>query len=69
MSNNKSMTLEECCGCKYLVRLIALGLGARCRHPDNQKYKRKGEALPHLPIIISRIPSPCMHKKSCKRRK
>ena len=64
MKNDKTMTLEECDGCKYLIRLIGLGLGVRCTHPDNQKYKLKEELLPHLPLIITRVPINCPLKET-----
>ena len=64
----KTMTLEECQGCKYLIKIIALGLGVRCRHPENQKYKLEDEILPHMPVIISRIPSPCSYRDSSEKK-
>ena len=58
----KIITLEECQGCKYLIKIIALGLGVRCRHPESQKYKLEDDILSHMPVIISRIPSGCKLK-------
>ena len=58
----KIMLMEECDKCKHLVRLIGLGLGARCTHSDNQKYKLK-EDNQNMPVIISRIPSDCKLKE------
>ena len=53
------MLMEECGRCKYKARLIGLGLGVRCTHPDNQKYKLKDDNQT-MPIIITRVPSSCL---------
>ncbi len=28
------MKLEICTKCKYVMRMIGIGLGVRCKHPD-----------------------------------
>ena len=39
------MLIKECEGCRYLIKLIGLGLGVRCNHPD----RRENDKL--IPII------------------
>lgn len=39
------MLIKECEGCKYLSRMIGIGLGVRCNHP----VRRPKEGL--IPII------------------
>lgn len=39
------MLIKECEGCKYLNKMIAIGLGVRCSHPD----RRPKEGL--IPVI------------------
>ena len=62
------MLMEECGRCKYKAHLIALGLGVRCTHPDNQKYKPE-EDNQTMPIIISRVPSNCPLQDTSQKRK
>ena len=57
------MLMEECARCKYKVHLIALGLGVRCTHPGNQKYKTEKDSQ-NMPVVISRIPSNCLLKET-----
>jgi len=67
-TSNKTMMMKECGRCKYKVHLIGLGLGVRCTHPDNQKYKRE-EDNQNMPILISRVPSNCLYKDTGKKKK
>lgn len=62
------MQMEECGRCKYKAGLIALGLGVRCTHPDNQKYKLKEDSQT-MPVIISRVPSNCLLKETGRKKK
>ncbi len=64
----KNMQMEECGRCKYKAHLIALGLGVRCTHPDNQKYKQE-EDHQTMPIIISRVPSNCLLQNTGQKKK
>lgn len=64
----KNMQMEECGRCKYKARLIALGLGVRCTHPDNQKYKLEEDSQT-MPIIISRVPSKCLLQDTGQKKK
>jgi len=40
------MLIKDCIGCKYLVKMIAIGLGVRCSHPQR---KPKDNTL--IPVI------------------
>ena len=62
------MLMEECGRCKYKARLIGLGLGVRCTHPDNQQYKLKDDNKT-MPIIISRVPSNCLLQDTGQKKK
>jgi hypothetical protein len=42
------MLIKECEGCIYLIRMIAIGQGVRCDHPDRKP--KEG-----LPPVISNI--------------
>jgi len=53
------MLSKDCKGCKYCVWMVALGLGIRCSHEENQKYKPKDEKLQNLPVVISHITENC----------
>ena len=64
----KNMLMEECGRCKYKAHLIGLGLGVRCTHPDNQKYKRE-EDNQNMPILISRVPSNCLLQDTGQKKK
>lgn len=64
----KNMQMEECGRCKYKAHLIGLGLGVRCTHPGNQKYKLKDDNQT-MPIIISRVPSNCLLKDTGQKKK
>jgi len=35
----ESNSKEVCINCKYVVHLIALGLGMRCNHPKRNSFK------------------------------
>jgi hypothetical protein len=39
------MLIKECDGCRYLIRMIGVGLGVRCNHPT----RRPQEGL--IPVI------------------
>ena len=52
------MLSNDCKSCKYVVWLIALGQGVRCKHLQNQKYKKEG-ATSETPVVISNIPNGC----------
>jgi hypothetical protein len=56
------MLLKDCQDCKYCRRMIGVGLGVRCSHPENQKFKRIDESHPQLPVIISRVSEECGYK-------
>lgn len=60
--------MEECGRCKFKAHLIGLGLGVRCTHPDNQKYKRE-EDYQNMPLLISRVPNNCLLKETGQRKK
>ena len=60
--------MEECGRCKYKARLIGLGLGVRCTHPDNQQYKLKDDNQT-MPIIITRVPSNCFLQDTGQKKK
>jgi N-formylglutamate amidohydrolase len=60
--------MEECGRCKYKAHLIGLGLGVRCTHPDNQKYKLKDDNQT-MPIIITRVPSICLLQDTGQKKK
>ncbi len=64
----KIMLMEECAKCKHIRRLIGLGLGVRCMHPNNQQYKLD-EDNQTMPVIISRIPNNCLSEETRQRRK
>ncbi len=51
------MLSSDCKYCKFVIWQVALGIGIRCRHRENQKYKKIDDRLPELPVIISRVPS------------
>ena len=51
------MLSNECRNCKYVLWQVALGVGIRCKHDDNQRYKKDTDKLQQLTVIISNIPS------------
>ena len=67
-TKTKMMLSSECRKCKYVFWVVGIGQGVRCTHPDNQKYKPK-EDKRNIPVIISYIPSNCLHKDTGKNRK
>lgn len=52
------MLSSDCINCKHVVWLIALGQGVRCKHPENQKYKKEGTTS-KTPVVIPNIPNGC----------
>jgi len=56
------MLSSDCKECKYVIWQVALGIGIRCQHKTNQKYKKSDDRLQQLPVLISNIPS-CSLKK------
>lgn len=63
------MLLNDCDGCVYCQRMIAVGLGVRCTREENQKYKKDDDKLKNLPVIISNIPDKCEYKTVSKKGK
>jgi len=58
------MYSKDCKECKWVVWLVALGLGVRCKHPKNNKETElptKNEET-ELPILISKVPLNCEYK-------
>jgi len=56
------MLSSDCNGCIYCQRMIGVGLGVRCTHDENQKYKKNDDKHRNLPVIISNIPKKCVYK-------
>lgn len=56
------MLSAQCKECKYVVWMVALGQGIRCKHPENQKYKNESDSQ-KMPVVISRVPEECSYKE------
>ena len=53
------MLTDNCKSCVYCRWLVGVGLGVRCNHEENQKYKNVDDKHKELPVIISNIPENC----------
>lgn len=56
------MLSDICRGCLYCQWMIGLGLGVRCSHSKNKRYKNL-QSHKNLPVIISLIPDGCVYKE------
>jgi len=57
------MMIADCRNCKYVVWLIGIGQGVRCRKEENQQYLPEKQ---RSPLIISHIPKCDYYKKRIK---
>jgi hypothetical protein len=53
------MNIHTCKKCKHVIWLVALGLGVRCKHEENQQHKLPTDK--NLPVVVSRIPDGCIY--------
>jgi hypothetical protein len=44
--------------------MVGIGMGVRCKHPDNQKYKLKDASHQNMAVIISSVPKGCDYFQS-----
>ena len=57
------MLSRDCGKCKYLLRMIGVGLGIRCSYDENQHYVNEDSSHKKLPVIISAVPEGCLSKQ------
>ena len=46
------MLMADCKGCIHRLWMVGIGQGVRCKHEDNQQYRK----VNNLPVIISYVP-------------
>ena len=56
------MLSTDCKYCRYCKWMVAIGMGIRCGHDENQEYKQEDDTHKNLPVIISHIPENCPYR-------
>lgn len=53
------MQSSICKDCKHCAWMVGIGMGVRCKHTNNQKFKKEEDSHKNLPVIISHVPDGC----------